>query len=286
MLTLSAIEIIQKTIELSTGAKLAYVEQGDPRGVPVLLLHGITDSWRSFELALPHLPGVFNVFALSLRGHGDSSRPVEGYQPQDFAADVAAFIEALNLGPAVIVGHSMGSTAALRFALDYPEYTLGLALIGSCPTFRGNPALQELWDVAVAQLEDPIDSGFVREFQESTLVQPAPSAFIDTVVWESLKVPARVWRAALQGLLEVDFSRELREIKAPSLIIWGDQDGMVSRAQQEALGLALKDSRLVVYPGAGHAVHWEEPAHVAADLVAFINNLVLKSSLNGMVRFW
>jgi pimeloyl-ACP methyl ester carboxylesterase len=180
----------------------------------------------------------------------------------------------------------MGSTAALRFALDYPEYTLGLALIGSCPTFRSNPALTELWEVAVAGLEDPIDSGFVREFQESTLVQRAPLAFIDTVVWESLKVPARVWRAALQGLLETDFSMELREIKAPSLIVWGDRDGMVSRAQQEALGVALENAHLVVYPGAGHALHWEEPVRFAADLVAFINNLVMKSSLAAVLRSW
>jgi non-heme chloroperoxidase len=274
MLTLPAIETTQKFIELSNGVKLSYVEQGDPRGVPVLLLHGLTDSWRSFELVLPHLPGAIHVFALSLRGHGDASRPVGGYQPQDFAADVAAFIEALGLGPVVIIGHSMGSIVAQRFVLDYPEYTLGLALIGSCPTFCGNPALLELWDVAVAELEDPIDSGFVREFQESTLAQPAPLAFIDIVVWESLKVPARVWRAALQGLLEIDFSTELREIEGPSLIIWGDQDGMTSRAQQEALLLAIENSRLIVYPGAGHALHWEEPARFAADLVAFINNLV------------
>ena len=51
---------------------LPYVEQGDPAGDAVLLLHGITDSWRSFEGLLPHLPTSLHAFALSQRGHGDA----------------------------------------------------------------------------------------------------------------------------------------------------------------------------------------------------------------------
>ncbi|MEQ9814027.1 MAG: alpha/beta fold hydrolase [Azospirillaceae bacterium] len=78
----------------------------------MLLLHGLSDSWRSFELALPHLPDSIRVFALSLRGHGDSRRPEAGYHFRDFAADVAAFMDALDLESTVVVGHSMGSAVA------------------------------------------------------------------------------------------------------------------------------------------------------------------------------
>ncbi|MBE7549979.1 MAG: alpha/beta hydrolase [Anaerolineales bacterium] len=270
MLTLQTLETIQKRVKLSSGVELPYVEQGDPAGVPVIFLHGITDSWHSFEPVLPHLPGSVHVFALSQRGHGDADCPETGYHPRDFAADLAAFMDALELGPAVIAGHSMGSTIAQRFALDYPGCTRGLVLIGSCPTFRGNAGLVELWEVAVSQLEDPIDPDFVREFQESTLAQPVPPAFLDTVVQESLKLPARVWRAVLlQALLEADFSVELGKITAPTLIVWGDQDGLVSRHEQEALLAAIAGSQLVVYRGAGHA---EEPERFAADLVAFTEN--------------
>lgn len=273
MLTLQTLETIQKRVKLSSGVELPYVEQGDPAGVPVIFLHGITDSWHSFEPVLPHLPGSVHVFALSQRGHGDADRPETGYDPRDFAADLAAFMDALELGPAVIAGHSMGSTIAQRFALDYPGCTRGLVLIGSCPTFRGNAGLVELWEVAVSQLEDPIDPDFVREFQESTLAQPVPPAFLDTVVQESLKLPARVWRAVLlQALLEADFSVELGKITAPTLIVWGDQDGLVSRHEQEALLAAIAGSQPVVYRGAGHAAHWEEPERFAADLVAFTEN--------------
>jgi pimeloyl-ACP methyl ester carboxylesterase len=272
MLT-ETMEMIQKSVELPNRVTLSYVEQGDPSGVPVLLLHGLTDSWRSFERVLPYLPESIHAFTISLRGHGDSGRPEAGYQPHDFAGDVAAFIESLNLGPAVVAGHSMGSITAQRFALDYPEHSRGLVLVGSCPTFRGNSELTALWDGAVAQLKDPIDPGFAREFQESTLAQPIPPAYLDTVVQESLKVPARVWQAALRGLLDIDFSGELGKIKTPTLIIRGDRDGMVSLGEQEALLGMIEGARFVVYPGAGHAAHWEEPARFAADLAGFVKSL-------------
>jgi non-heme chloroperoxidase len=269
------------SVELTNGVRLPYVEQGDPRGVPVLLLHGITDSWHSFERVLPHLPHSIRAFALSQRGHGDADRPTTGYSPQDFAADLAAFMQALDLGPAVIAGHSMGASIAQRFAIDHPGRTLGLVLVGSLVTWRGHPDFVELWDSVVSTLTDPIDPGFVREFQESTLAQPVPPEFLETVVRESLKLPARVWRAVLlEGLLEADFSRELANIQAPTLIFWGDQDAL-TRNGQEALTAAIAGSRLVTYAGAGHGLHWEEPGRFAADLTAFVERVVMMSAARG-----
>lgn len=256
-------------VTLPNQVTLPYVEQGDPAGVPVLLLHGITDSWRSFEGVLPYLPTSLHAFALSQRGHGDAARPVTGYAPQDFAADLVAFLDTLTLGPAILVGHSMGSSIAQRFALDYPDRTLGLVLMASFTTVRGNPQVMALWDTVVSTLTDPIDPDFVREFQRSTLAQPVPPPWLDTVVQESLKVPARVWRAAFAALLDTDFSGELGTITAPTLIVWGDQDVFCSRREQETLAAAIAGAQLVVYPGAGHGFHWEEPARFAADLVAF-----------------
>ena len=106
-----AAPVIQ-SVELPTGVRLPYVEQGDLTGVPVLLLHGYTDSWRSWDLVLPHLPDSIHAFALTQRGHGNADRPASGYRPHDFATDAAAFIDALDLGDVVIVGHSKGSIVA------------------------------------------------------------------------------------------------------------------------------------------------------------------------------
>ena len=261
-----------QSVELSTGVMLPYVEQGDPDGAPVVLLHGYTDSWRSWERVLPHLPDSIHVFALTQRGHGDADRPDSGYRPHDFAADVAAFMDALDLEEAVIVGHSMGSIVAQRFAIDEPERTRGLVLAAAATTWR-TPVALELWEV-VSTLEDPIDPAFVREFQESTLAQPVPPAFLDTIVAESLKVPAHVWKAALrEGHLEAHIAGELGAIQAPTLIVWGGQDAIHSRSEQDALAEAITDAELVVYPDAGHGLHWEEPERFAADLVAFTDRL-------------
>ena len=268
----SAFAPVVRSVALPTGVTLRYAEQGDPDGVPVLLLHGYTDSWHSWELVLPHLPDSVHAFALTQRGHGDADRPDSGYRPRDFAGDVVAFMDAVGLGEAVAAGHSMGSIVVQRFGIDYPDRTRGLVLAGAATTWR-TPVPLELWEV-VSTLEDPIDPAFVREFQESTLAQPVSPEFVDTIVAESLKVPARVWQAALrEGHLDADIADELGAIQAPTLIVWGGQDAIQSRSEQEILVNSIADARLVVYPDAGHALHWEEPERFAADLVAFVEGL-------------
>lgn len=258
-----------ESVELPTGVTLECKEQGGASGIPVVLLHGLSDSWRSFELVLPHLPESIRAFALTQRGHGDASRPNEGYRLQNYAADVAAFMDVRKIEAAVIVGHSLSGSIAQRFALDYPERTRGLVLVGSFASLPNSPVAQQLWEV-VSTMEDPVDPGFVREFQESTLAQPVPQEFMETVVQESLKLPARAWREAVAGALKDDLSGERNKIKAPTLLVWGDQDGMVPRTDQDAQTAAIASSRLVVYRGAGHAVHWEEPGRFASDLAAFV----------------
>jgi pimeloyl-ACP methyl ester carboxylesterase len=263
-----------KSVKLSNQVVLQYVEQGDTSGIPVLFLHGYVDSWHAFELVLPHLPESIRAFALTQRGHGDASRPAAGYRSHDFAADLAAFMDAFHLEAAFIVGGSSGGFVVRRFAIDHPERSLGLVLLGSPATLRDKPGVLELWDSTISKLTDPVDPDFVREFLHSTLTQPVPEAFLDTLVQETLKVPARVWRATFEGLLEDDSLKELHKIKASTLIVWGDQDAILPRSDQEILASAITGSRLLVYPGAGHGFYWEEPERLVSDLVAFIKDLV------------
>jgi pimeloyl-ACP methyl ester carboxylesterase len=150
---------------------------------------------------------------------------------------------------------------------------LGLILAGSPLTLRDKPSVLELWDSTISKLEDPIDPRFVRGFMTTQLGRRVPQAFLKTMLRENLKVPARVWKATLKGLLEDDSSEELHKIKARTLIVWGDKDGIVPRSDQETLLEQIADSRLVVYPGAGHALYWEEPARFASDIAAFIENI-------------
>jgi len=262
-----------KSITLPNRVTLPYVEQGEPSGVPLVLLHGFADSWRSFETVLPHLPASIHAFALTQRGHGDASRPETGYRFEDFAADLKLFMDALDIPAAVLAGHSMGSGVAQRFALDNPARVRGLALMGSFTRLLGNPGVQALWDSGVSTLADPVEEGLVREFQASTINRPLSPAFFEAIVQESRKLPARVWKAAFEGFLSHDYSRQLTAIRIPTLIAWGDQDAFCSRSEQDALIAAIAGARLVVYADAGHSFHWEEPARFAADLVGFIRGL-------------
>lgn len=146
---------------LSTGVTLRYAAQGDPAGVPVVLLHG--------------------------------------YALADHVADVAAFLDAAGHEAAVVVGHSFGSYTAQQFAIDHPERTVALAgIVAAVP---------------------PTEAGLIT---------------------------------------------------APTRIIWGDRDQYCPRGDQLKLAEAIPGAELLVYEGTGHAVHWEEPARVAADVAAFI----------------
>jgi non-heme chloroperoxidase len=268
---------VERSVELPGQIKLPYVEQGDPSGIPVVLLHAIADSWRSFEPVLSDLPESIYAFAVTQRGHGDASRPARGYHPRDFAADLAAFMDELRLDAAVIVGGSSGGFVARRFAIDHPERAMGLVFLGSPAILRDKPGVQEIWDSTISELKDPISPDLVREFAEGTLTRPVPRAFFETLVQENLKAPARVWRATFEGLLDEDSLEELHKIEAPTLIVWGDQDAILPRSDQEALAAAIPGSRLLVYPGAGHAFYLEDPGRVASDLAAFVAEVETKN---------
>ena len=179
------------------------------------------------------------------------------------------FMDVLGLDRAVIVGHSMGATVAQRFAIEYPHRTISVVLEGAFLPRPGNRAVGELWD-AVSKFTEEVDPAFVREFQQSTLAQPVPSEFVDLVVAESLKVPPRVWKTALDSFRATDFAANLVNVRAPTLIVWGDRDAFTSLPDQHALGAAISGSRLEIYAGAGHSPHWEEPERFAAQLTSFV----------------
>lgn len=256
-------------VQLENGLRISYVEQGSPHGIPVILLHGYTDSHHSFDLNLPRLPRRLHVFAIDQRGHGDSDKPPCCYSQADFAADVPAFMDAVGIERASLVGHSMGSFIAQSVALMFPERVDRLVLIGSGPTIAGNPVALDL-ESAVDTLTDPIDPEFVREFQASTFFRPIPESFLDTAVADSLKVPASIWQQALDGLLAEDHSDRLAEIESPTLILFGDQDIFLTAEDQTVLDTEIPRSRLITYRQAGHGVHVELPRRVTNDIAEFL----------------
>ena len=259
-----------KSARLSNGLKLSYVVQGDQSGAPILFLHAYADSWFSYSRVLSLLPPEYRAFAPDQRGHGDSDKPECCYAAEDFAADVDAFMEAIGIEEATIVGDSSGGLIAQRVALSYPHRVSRLVLIGSPTTLLNNEAVLEFL-AFVRTLEDPVPRGFVKGLLEGVTHHPVSEEFLSTMVNESLKVPARVWRDYWEGVaLTVDHRARLGEIGAPTLILWGEQDLLLSREEQERMAVAIPDARLRVYPETGHLVHWERPERFIRDLEAFM----------------
>ena len=263
---------IEKSIELPTGVTLSYVEHGRTDGLPVIFLHGFTDSWHSYEFVLDKFPNNLHTIAISQRGHGNSTKTARTDDTKYFAADVAAFIRKKNLGPCIIVGHSLGGLITQRFALDYPELTKAIVIVGSEPSFADNSGIPEFVS-EIKKLSDPIDPKFAEAFQWSAVAKPIDSAVMKMFIGESIKVPARVWNSVGDLLMATDFSKELEKINVPALILWGDLDGFCKMKGQQQLTHELSNSRLVVYRGTGHSIHWEDGDRFVTDIGSFIEKL-------------
>ena len=259
-------------VQLATGPCLHYAEQGYREGQPIVFLHAYVDSWFSYSRVLPLLAPGYHALAPDQRGHGESDKPQCCYTTDDYAADVAAFMDAVGIEKATVVGDSSGGLIAQRVALDYPHRLSGLVLIGSPTTLVNNEAVKEFGKEILA-LTDPISPEFVREFVLGTVRDQIPGEFLSKLVSESLKVPDHVWRGYFEGvLLTTDDSARLGEIDAPALILWGELDALLPRDEQERRAAAIPGATLKVYPETGHLAHWVRPEWVTRDLESFMED--------------
>jgi non-heme chloroperoxidase len=256
------------TVRLATGPRLYYAEHGDPGGEPIIFLHGWPDSWFSFSRVVPLLSSRLRAFVPDQRGFGESDRPDGGYRVEDYAGDVVAFLDALLIERAIIVGHSFGSFVTRRLAITYPERVARIVLIGTGVS-AASPVTREV-QADMVSLEDPVPLEFARSFQASTAYTPLPEAFFERLIVESLKLPARLWRQVFDGVLAYDDAEQLTRITVPTLLLWGERDALFSRADQDGLVAAIKGARLKIYRETGHCPNWERPESVAADLQEFL----------------
>lgn len=268
---LAVIRVAKVTLE--SGLRLSYAEHGAPSGPVALLLPGPTDSWRSYEPVLDRLTPRMRAIALSQRGHGDSDKPESDYEIDDFAADVIEFLDALGIDQAVLAGHSASCLVARRVAMDHPGRVAGLILEASPTNLGSDVAFQGFVNSVVLNLRDPISRDFARSFVVDTSSEDVAPEVIDQFVDELLKVPARVWQAMFSGLLKYDDVAELTRITVPTLLIWGEADGLVSRTMQEILTTRIPTAELTIYSNAGHTPRWEDPQRFSEDISAFFEKL-------------
>ena len=259
-------------LRLRDGRAFELLEQGRRGGTPLLLLHGITDTWRSFEPVLPWLPEDWHVVSLSQRGHGGSD-PAASYRTREFAADAAAVMQALGMERPIVVGHSMGAANALRVGIDFPDRVRGIVAAGAFASFADKPELVSFIEQQVFSLDDTVPHALAEAFQRDTIAGPVAPGLVETMVAECLRTPAATWKGAFAGLLEDDFGAELGRIDLPVLLPWGDADSFVPEADQRRLQGALPRATRSVFRGVGHALHWERPERFAAELRSFVASL-------------
>jgi pimeloyl-ACP methyl ester carboxylesterase len=260
----------RQRVRLQTGMTVPYVAQGDRSGVPVVLLHAWGESFGCFDRLFPLLPATIYAVAMDQRGHGAADKPADGYTLVDLADDVVAFLAAIGLTSAVLLGSSSGGYVAQQVAVRTPDRVNGLVLVGSPRSLRGRPPFAD----EVGRLTDPVDRAWVKASLDwFPRFRDVPDWYVEDRVDDGVRMPANVWRESLNGLSTAVPPTETATITAPTLIIWGARDGLLSRDDEEALAAAIPGSQLLVYEDTGHLVLWEQPERVADDLTRFVGGL-------------
>ncbi|WP_292497929.1 alpha/beta hydrolase [Mesorhizobium sp.] len=241
------------------GLDLAYVEIGGSEP-PLVLVHGFTDTSRSFSLLAPHLSGR-RLIMPDLRGHG-GSQAGGGCSVDDFADDMAGLIQSLRLDRPVVVGHSLGGMVSTVLAAQHPELISGLVILaGTLKLDFGSH--HQLID-GVAALRDPISPSDPFYDWWHACQPGVPQAFLAGLAKDASAIPAARWRIILEEVRRTDLTASARVVRVPTLIIAGGRDLLFGAAHQRGLAQAIVGSRLVWAQDCGHNPHWEDPAFVAA----------------------
>ncbi|MDE3820117.1 alpha/beta hydrolase (plasmid) [Sinorhizobium meliloti] len=258
---------LKRTVMLPNGLRLAYIEMGDPNGVPVLLLHGFTDSARSWSLAAPYLAAGFRVVAPDLRGHGNSDQPEGCYTIPELANDVRFLIVALEIAPCHVVGHSLGGRLVQAIAERWPHLVRKIVLMSTSVALRERQGW--LWE-NIQMLRDPIDpeSAFMREWCSGAVL--IDEDFLAHARRESAALPSRIWHSIYYEQLAYDPSPLLQDISAATLILRGEKDTIATEEHQAQMKDAIDGAELISVPGHGHNIHWEAPKKVAHLILTFL----------------
>lgn len=260
------------------GTRVHCIGQGD--GPPVVLLHGdglTALDWKASGL-IDALAGAHRVIAFDRPGFGYSSRPRRrAWTPAAQARLVREALHQLDVGPAVIVGHSWGALVALALALEYPADCARLLLISGYyfPTFR-----PELAVFAVPAL--PFAGGLLRY-----TVLPPLGRLLAPVLSAQAFAPAHVDEAFAAQLLMATRPSQIRanaqdaaltipsvaamahrykDVRVPVAIVAGAGDKVVNPEQSERLADEIPESQLLVLPGAGHMVHYAANDTIAQSI--------------------
>jgi len=252
--------------------RLHYEERG--RGPNLLLfVHGYAACWRWWELALERLdPTRYHVYALDLRGAGESDRPPSGYSIEQYAEDVFQFCRALRLQNLVYVGHSMGGLIGIQMALSHRDLLRSLVLVDPAPADRLELSAeqQQLLDVVMSQITTNRDVALA--WYQLAVCRPLEQHLFDTLLEAGMSVSAAHARDSMLSFLSTTLGERLGEISTPALLIGGDRDALVPLESMLATQRRIPGCGLHVFHRVGHSPPLEVPEGFTGVLTDFVEN--------------
>jgi pimeloyl-ACP methyl ester carboxylesterase len=261
-----------------SGIDLHVEDSGGP-GPAILFSHGLlwsTSMWR-FQVAA--LRGRYRCIAYDHRGQGKSEVTRSGYDMDTLAADAGALIEQLGAAPVHFVGLSMGGFVGMRVAARRPELVRSLVLVETASD--AEPRRSALKYGAMSFLTRFLGTGpfvpavmkimFARPFRED----PARAALREGLIGEIRGADLTGLRRAVSGVVrrEPVPAAELARIRAPTLVLSGDQDSAVVPARSRRTADQIPGARFVSIPRAGHTSSIEEPEAINRALLDFWTSL-------------
>jgi pimeloyl-ACP methyl ester carboxylesterase len=259
----------------ANGCRFYYELDGPPDGEVVVLSNGIMMSTASWGFQLPAFARRYRVLRYDCRGQWQSDHPAGPYTMEGHAEDLACLLDALGIDRAHIAGISYGAEISIIFAYRYPERTR--SLIVSSAVSEVQPALEGIartW-LAAAERHDP-DLLFWATYpfnfsQRWILANPGPIAQARsryaTFDYDAL---AQLCRA----FLGLNITARLREIKAPTLLMVGEEDNLKPRAYADIIAREIPHAVYALIPRAGHALCWEAPLAFNSLILGFLEQQV------------
>lgn len=293
---LEAQGVVHHRVPTHDGGELHLVEKGPADGRPLVLLHGVTLSARVWGYQLRDLSDTFRVIAPDLRGHGESKAGTDAFGLDRLAHDLAAVFDALDLRDAIIVGHSMGGMALMRFCADFPvvldEQVVGVVFLATAPVLpfpaMAQHIVKRLAPIATWRGEsrgwenlphwnwrDDDRTYLLVRRSFGTVALPSHVELTRQLVAEA---PATtVWQSCI-GIVSHDADDALAATKTPALVIGGERDNLMPVALLRRIAQLLPNAELHLLPDAGHQLMLERPDEIAALLRAFAVEIAEKGS--------
>lgn len=246
------------------GVQTAYYMMGQRNGRPVLLLHGMSTSGDSFREALYALAGDQWLIAPDIPGFGysDNTSP---YTVPHLVEWLAAFVEVLQLPPAMLVGHSFGGTLAAAYALSYPQDVTQLLLVA--PSLLSSEMYPRLMKQIGFKL-GLIDLGMAFSQSSLWVKRQIKAPFYDPAVqhesvWRRRLLDYELSRASVDVIKAMAFyamREKLPRLAHPVHMLWGEDDTVVPPAEAETLLDLLPNASVEFVPACGHALILEQQA--------------------------